>query len=163
MKKGLLFIITGISVICNIALFIYCRFQKNYLKESNEKYMKFKKYYQIYNCWISSINKNISIESLLKNKNLRDIAIYGNGEIGNRLYESLQNSDVRVHYFIDKKAGEINFDIDKIKVYDIRDITNKEKLDAIIVTPVHQYEEIKEELQKITCETMFISVEEIFI
>ena len=79
------------------------------------------------------------------------------GELGNRLAEALEGTDVTVEYGINKGVGEAFGEIE------IREISEEERfegVDCIVVTPVPFYSEIKEELgKKCTCEV--ISLEDV--
>ncbi len=160
--KKILAVIAGALAISNMALIVYSRIQKKSLKEVNSKYQKFKKYYQVYNSWIFNSNKKISMEDLIKKMNLKNIAIYGCGEMGTRLYESLSGTDIQVKFFIDKTAGDVPMNIDDMAVYGIDDGEYLKEIDAIIVTPVFQFEEIVDELQKVNSDILVYSIEDLF-
>lgn len=163
MKKKILYFILVISLLCNSFLLLCNKFQKIHLKETNAKYDKFKKYYQILNCWIASENRNAtSIEKYFIQNGYKKIAIYGMGEIGTRLFEKLKGSEVKVCYFLDEKADDTNFEIDTIQVHSTEDISILEKVDAVIITPIHQYEEIVKKLLTIEKCITTVSIEEIF-
>lgn len=152
MKKSKLGIVTILLSIGIAVLGIFCYTQKKYLKVVNLKYYKFKKYYQMFNKWIQISHEKGSIIEQFHSKNIKTIAIYGNGEIGNRLYNELDKSDIQVLYIFDKSANDIAmFNGDNVKINSINDLMNfEDDIDCIIVTPVHEYEKIKSEIEAVS-------------
>lgn len=112
----------------------------------NDKIQKFKLYYELLSEWLyikNLKNDNISIENYLNKKGIKKIAIYGFGELGKRLYEDLKNSSVTVEYVIDKNITESE---DNVIFKSLN--ANLPIVDAIIVTAVYEYENIKLSIQK---------------
>lgn len=135
--------------------------EKNESKSMNQKYDKFKKYYQVYNKWIANNNRQVSNEAILKQLNISSIAVYGNGEMGNRLIESLKNTSVSIECIIEKKANDIEIDgMEGIKVIGVEELDHTIHPDAVIVTPIFDYDNIKEILQKKLPGVKIISIEE---
>ena len=75
--------------------------------------------------------------------------------VGQRLYEELKDSDIKVSYSIDKNAASIYADIDILDPNDVLPQT-----DAIVVTAVYFYNEIEEMLEKKT-DAKILSFEDI--
>lgn len=122
-------------------LVIYLFFRKNKAKANKDifqKVDKFKKYYQLTNQWLMLKNMNKTIADYLINKGYKSIAIYGMGELGNRLYEDLVNSPVEVIYAIDKYPDN-NFA--ELRFCELSE--DMEPVDLIIVTPVFDYDDIQ--------------------
>lgn len=117
------------------------RVSKEDNKSVNKKMNKFKQYYQLTNQWLLLKNMNKSIPEYFDLQGYQSIAIYGMGELGNRLYEELMNSKIEVKYAIDKYP-ENNFT--ELKFCELSD--NMEEVDVIIVTPVFDYEEIEKNI-----------------
>jgi FlaA1/EpsC-like NDP-sugar epimerase len=155
MKKKVVFV-SIIYIIIGVVLFIYGRTQKTVVKEANEKIFKFKKYYQVLNQWIKNLINHYSLEQALLAKNYRNIAIYGYGEIGNRMYEELKGSEqIKVVCFIDQMAEKFTrYTPDGTVVYCANDAEQFNHADAVIVTTVNIFEEIREELADsgVTCD-----------
>ena len=106
---------------------------------------KFKDYYFIFNKWQIIHNRGMSVSDYLINNNIFSVAIYGYADLGRRLEEELNKSKVKISYIIDKKyvvsdSGENIYS----RVDDSFDV------DAIIVTAVFSFDEIKNELQQQT-------------
>ena len=121
-------------------------------KASLKKKDKFKMYadkhlaiLQLFNQWLVTKQEKKSIAEYLKNKGFNKIAIYGMGYVGERLFDELKDSDVKVEYAIDKNADGINMEIDVF--------TPEEELpdvDLIIVTAIYFYAEIERTLKELT-------------
>ncbi len=161
MKKfnTLLLIVLGFF---GMGLLVYIKFQKKILKDTNGRLLKFKKYYQLYNAWIQNKNLGFSFSDQLLKIHYNKIAIYGNGEIGCRLYEELKGTKVQVAFFIDKIANDIEMMHDEnVPVIGYMDIQGNRDIDAIVITNINILDEIKELLaSNTTCD--IISIEELF-
>lgn len=105
---------------------------------------KFKSYYNILNQWLILKQEGKSLEKFFCDKGYKSIAIYGMGELGNRLYEELKDSSLEVKYAIDKNASNT---YSELTVYEI-----EEKLptvDVIVVSPIFAFDEIEKDLSEI--------------
>lgn len=103
--------------------------------------VKLKEFYDVLVQWVSLKQEGKSLASYFEENNYKTVAIYGMKELGERLYDELRNSDIEVKYIIDKNADAIYSEIDVI--------TPDEKLpkvDVIVVTAIHYYDEIEEML-----------------
>ena len=83
----------------------------------------------------------------------KKIAIYGMGILGQCLYDELEESSVDIVYAIDRNAAYIQ---------DLLDIKHPseilEEVDAVIVTSLYYYEEIKQTMEKkMNCPIISIS------
>lgn len=118
----------------------------NFINSKNKKYdkaFKFKAYYELLNHWLSLRNKGISVEEYFVNNNYRNIAIYGMGELGTRLYEELKEGRICIKYAIDQNGGIPNSDL---QIYDMND--ELEEVDLIVVSAIFDYSAIEVQLQK---------------
>lgn len=142
MKKG---VIAVISALTGAALGVagYGYFKKRIISQNNNRVNKFKSYYNILNQWIVLQHEGKKIEQYFINNGYNKIAIYGMGEIGNRLYEELKDSSIEVKYAIDKNADNT---YSQIEVYTLED--DLEEVDAIIVTTAFAFVEIKNSLEQ---------------
>lgn len=150
-KKVILFITSFILGLVTGSLYI----KKNGKSTQVHKDEKHVMYYNLLNQWILLKNKNISIAQLLKERGINNIAIYGIGEIGKRLYEELEKSDIGVKYGIDNNPNKNNINIDVIALSD-----NLPEVDAIIVTAVFDYDVIYSNIRSY-CDIKIISLEDI--
>ena len=67
------------------------------------------------------------------------------GDLGKLLAFELKNSSLIISYFIDRSAEGIKY-YDGIPVITIEDIEQQESVDAIIITPIVDYNSVNEEL-----------------
>lgn len=137
---------------------------KNYINSSrmvdqnqNSKNDKYHRMFLMMAQWKRLNKQGICLEVYFKQKNIRSIAIYGMGHAGRALAEELVNSSVTVKYGIDRNI-EGAFGIDDMAIVTLEE--RLEKIDAIVVTVISQYENIKKELEK-KIECSFYSLEEI--
>lgn len=113
--------------------------QANKWKRQSDKY---EQALLMTNRWLKLKHMNKSLEEFFLINRYYKVAIYGMNYIGIRLYEELKDSSVKVLYGIDKFSSSAEADI---LVYAPTDVL--EKVDAVIVTPVYFFEEIKRDLK----------------
>lgn len=154
-KNGHDRIVLGILLGFSVGALNIIRLKNNRLKDVNKKEDKYRLYYKVLNKWLKIKNDGKSLSLYFSNNNINKIAIYGMGELGNRLYEELKNNeDILV-------IGGIDKDVDKtaeIKIYSL-DETLPE-IDAIIVTAIFEFDEIKNKLERVT-NASILSIEDI--
>lgn len=130
-------------------------YQGKIVKTKQGKVDKFKSYYNMLNQWLILKQEGKNLESYFVNSGYKKIAIYGMGEMGNRLYDELKNSSVKVVYAIDKAAGSTYSEID---VFEIDD--ELPEVDAVVVTAIFAFDEIENALSdKVSCN--IISLEDV--
>lgn len=142
MKKGMaavIGIITG--TIAGGALTLALSGKK--VDQKSQKVDKFKGYYNMLNQWLMLKQEGKSLDEYFKQNGYKTIAIYGMGEMGNRLYDELKNSDIEVKYAVDQNAAGTYSELDVIDVED-----EYEEVDVIVVTATFAFDEINEELGK---------------
>ena len=93
--------------------------------------------------WLKVKMENGKLEDYFLQKGYHTIAIYGMNYVGVRLYEELEGTSIKVLYGIDKytSSSEVN-----IPVYSLE--KNLDEVDAVVVTPVYYYEEIRQDLSR---------------
>lgn len=116
---------------------------KNVDKKS-QKVDKFKSYYNMLNQWLILKQEGKNLEQFFIDNDYNSIAIYGMGEMGNRLYEELKNTSIEVKYAIDKNAESTYSELEVLDVED--DLT---PVDAIIVSAIFAFDEIEEKLTEV--------------
>lgn len=121
-------------------LITYCIYKNKEVKSQNKKINKFKQYYEILNFWLKATFEGKSIEKVIMQQGYKTIAIYGMGEIGQRLFESLKNTDIEVAYIIDEGTSYF----DELEIKNIGDELSP--VDLIIITPTFDYEMISKKL-----------------
>ncbi len=125
------------------------------IAQKTEKIDKFKNYYNMLNQWLMLKQEGISLEKYFTDNNIKSIAVYGMGEMGNRLYNELKDSDVIIRYAIDQIAGNIYSDL---KVCSLDD--ELEDVDAVIVSATFAFSSIKDQLAE-KCDYPVISLEDV--
>jgi len=113
------------------------------LEEQRGKVDKFRNYYNMLNQWIQLRQRNVKIESYLKEHSYETVAIYGMGEVGMRLYEELKNTDVKVKYAVDRQ--------DTNPYPELKICSKGEPLstaDVMIVTAIFDFKKIKKEMKE---------------
>ncbi len=102
-------------------------------------------YYRIFYNWLKLKNEGKTLQSFFDDNYIKTLAIYGMGELGRQLYKELQVLNVNILYAIDKNAANIE-EIDGLKI--VTPDEKLEKVDAVLVTPVHFYYEIEKMLDE---------------
>ena len=116
--------------------------KKKFFELVNAKINKYKEYDTLQFLMNKCTAKNI--ENLLLSKGINLIAIYGIGIFGKKLLEILNDTQINVLYGIDRN------NVEKKEEFPIYSISKKNIfVDAIIVTPVEQFEKIKKEIEPI--------------
>lgn len=103
----------------------------------DKKTEKFKQYYYMMNEWLRLRQEGKTLEKYFLDNDYKSIAIYGMGEVGNRLYYELKDSSIYIEYVVDKNAGFVS---DDLEIMDIDDDLGS--VDAIIVTATFAFDEI---------------------
>lgn len=118
---------------------------------------KFRIYYELCNRWIKMQNDGYHMETFFRENSYKKIAVYGMGELGNRLIEALKGTEIEIAYGINKDLWEAYAEID-IKGLDEEEYFDG--VDCIVVTSVHVYEEVARALnEKTNCD--IISLEDV--
>lgn len=144
--------ICGIFVGC-----IFIIYRCGYLLENKQKKVdKFTTYFNLMDRWLSRKEQEDSIKEYFEKKHIETVAIYGMGKLGKHLKYELDESGIKLAYIIDN-AGK--FFYEDIQIYNIKD--NLPEVDVIIVTPLMEYEEIKNKLLEKNKKMQVVSLEEI--
>ena len=90
------------------------------------------------NKWISLKQKETDIVAYFKDRGYYSIAIYGMGDLGERLVDEVENTDVNIAYAIDRsRKGQYA----NIQIKSLEEILPQ--VDAVIVTPIYDFWRIK--------------------
>lgn len=156
MRKRISLLITvfmgiGIAIVEYIIL---CSKKKEIIecKEMSDKHLTLM---LLMNQWLKIKQDGEEIEDYFYDNEIKTIAIYGMSYAGERLYEELKNTDIEVRYAIDRNCEGIYTDIDVLSVDE-----EFPAVDAIVVTPVFYFKEIKNMLQKKT-DCRIVSLEDV--
>ena len=120
---------------------------------SEEKYRKEKTYKQILEMWLTLRDRKITVDAFLKRKGVKTIAIYGAGILGQHLYYELRDTEITVVCFLDQNRKA---DISGVKTIIPEELA--EAVDVIVITPILEYEKIKNDLKQ-RCDFDMISLE----
>lgn len=124
------------------------------LLRENRNCMQYKNNYTLLNKLWECVNKGEALEKTLVEHNFKKIAIYGAGVLCKHLVEYLSKTDVSVEYILDSNVEGVIYDTECFKIDNAK---NLKMVDAIIVTPVLYFDEIKERIsQRTTCNTLSI-------
>lgn len=154
MKKVLLFFL------CSMLFFVHCcqKVQnklQNVIKAERKNAAVNYLLYKTMNSWLMLGQKGKTIIEYFEKNGYYNIAIYGMGNMGERLYDTLNGTDVHVKYGIDKNAENI---FTTLQLY--KPEKKMEEVDAIIVTAIYYFDDIKKDLcTKVSCP--IISLEKI--
>lgn len=111
--------------------------------------------FQLLSQWMGLRQKDIHIEAYLQSKGYKSIAIYGMSYLGQRLYDELKRTDIKVKYAIDQNAEDLCTDL---KVFYPTD--ELMQVDLIIVTTILYFYEVRENMmKKVNC--TILSLEDI--
>lgn len=118
---------------------------------------KFKSYFDIMNKWMIWKHEGRNLCEYFESNGYKKVAIYGMGELGNRLYEELRDTDIEIAFAIDKRSNSVN---SEIIVVEPEELNDDFAADVIVVTPVFDYDNIESLLiEKV--DILIISLEEV--
>ena len=109
--------------------------------QKNEKVDKFKGYYNMLNQWLCLKQEGKNLKEYFDNNGYKTVAIYGMGEMGNRLYDELKDTDIEVKFAIDKNAAST---YSELTVFELED--ELPTADVMVVTATFAFDEIEDEL-----------------
>ncbi|MCI8889125.1 MAG: glycosyltransferase [Hungatella sp.] len=106
---------------------------------------------QIERKWITFKQNGNNVASVLMEKGIYRIAIYGYGVLGILLLQELKNSGVSVKYIVDKRKIKLGKEAGiPVIINSSGSLKQLKGVDAIVVTAIADYEEIRKELEKKT-------------
>ena len=108
---------------------------------------KYLELFLMMNQWVKVKQSNKNLSAYFERVGYKRIAIYGMSAAGMTLLDELKETEVQVVYGIDKRADEVYADLDIVTMEEDLDV-----VDAIVVTAISFFDEIKEELgMKVDC------------
>ena len=113
------------------------------IEQKNAKVDKFKAYYNMLNQWLILKQEGKTLENYFIDNGYKSIAIYGMGEMGNRLYDELKGTSIEIKYAIDKNADSTYSELD---VFGLED--EVEEVDVVVVTAVFAMDEIERDISE---------------
>lgn len=142
MKKSVISIMSALIGLATGAGAIKKISEKNVEKEKNmsEKHLSL---FLMMNQWVKVKQEGKNVANYIKKQGYKKVAIYGMSYAGETLVDELKESAIQVTYAIDKNAGAVYENINIVSPEECL-----ENVDAIIVTAITFYDEIKEDLNK---------------
>lgn len=162
MKKTLM-VLKNLLAACTITGMAYIINGKSKkLKKQKELERRYRKYYILENKWLYDEKLNKIHEKWLKDNKIANVAVYGLGTMGELFISEMEKvADVGLSYIVDKDERLQNMGYNDYKVIGIDEMGDMQKVDAVIVTPVYDFDDIKKELEQIVDGTNIVSLEEI--
>lgn len=148
----------GIFFLCGLSIgIIYMIYRCGYLLDSKQKMSdKYFSYFNLLEQWLECSQKGYKLSDYFYCHNLSSAVIYGMGKMGKRLKYELEKDGIAICYVIDE--GENVF-------YEEADHCNlRDKLpfvDLVIVTPIAEFDEIKDRILNNNQELKVISLKEL--
>ena len=93
------------------------------------------------NQWLILKQEGKSLIEYFNKNGYKSVAIYGMGEMGNRLYDELKDSEIELKYAIDKNAAGTYSELNVIGKDD-----DFPEVDVLVVTATFAFDEIEDEL-----------------
>lgn len=137
-KRGFLL---GLFIVLLVSIRKLVLFCVEYFNELNKLAEKYRRYNGVLQQWLRLKNMGKRIDTYFIDRNINSIAIYGMGDLGNRLFEELRSSAVEVVYGIDQNKDNV---FSEIPTYNLED--ELPAVDAIIITPYLSYAQISMKL-----------------
>lgn len=118
---------------------------------------RFESYWRLFERWLTLKEEKVSIEKYFTDRKIETIAVYGVKMAGEHLFREMENSTVKIAYAIDRKAYAVTAETD-VRVY----MPDEElpPVDAVVVTPVYDFDNIKRMLKEKHC-SRIISLAEV--
>lgn len=125
------------------------------IEKSQGKADKYLSLFQMMNRWLRIKQEGKNLDIYFEKNGYKKIAIYGMSNVGVALLDELKDSNIKVAYGIDKRAGSIYSDVSIVSADD-----TLEDVDAVVVTVIDSFDEIEEKLSsKVNCP--IVSLEDI--
>ena len=124
----------------------------------DKKLTQYGSYVEITNAFQYAYENRCHVIENIKKQNVQKIAVYGYGYFGQCLVKFLEDSDIRVRYVIDRDKDKYEKSV--VPIFTLEE--SLPKCDLIVVTPMLDYEKIKNAIkEKVPTETKIKSILEI--
>lgn len=124
-------------------------------KQNVVKRKKFELFYNLAERWVTIYEEGKSLESILEERNIKTVAVYGLGKLGKHVVTQLKGSRVSVAYAIDRAVKGYWQDVEVMPLQG-----HIPAVDAIIVTAINDMDAIENNLKKYT-DCTILSLEEL--
>lgn len=149
--KKIFFVFLGAIV----SVIYFSRFCERIMIKTQESAKRNKHNFKCACSWLKQSHTNLSISNWLEKRGIKEVAIYGMGDVGSHLLDELDGTCTIVKYVIDR---DVQKGTGSYICY-----SNSEELpevEAIIVTPVYDFDKIASSLM-VKGNVKIISLEEI--
>lgn len=119
-------------------------------------------YYILYK-WMFCNMQGKTLDAMLNQQNISRVAIYGIGEMGGLIFESLKNTDITVDCFVDSYAVATHYGLESVEVLRPVDFVQKAQVDLVIISLANIAESIKKDLVSIGVACPIVSIEDIIL
>lgn len=135
----------AISIVC---IFFGIKKMRDYVVKYKSEAEKYFSLFLILNQWFELKQMGKQTEKFFMDRSIKKIAIYGMAQMGETLYRELEDTGIEVSYGIDKNAGSLYVHYCKV----LKPTDELPDVDAVIVTPLACFKEIKKDLErKLSC------------
>ena len=136
-----------VAVISFIMCYIVaCLIKKRDLEKKEQIYSGIKKNEEVLNQWLIFKQAGIGLDKILKEQNVKTVAIYGMGIMGRHVLRELINSDIVIKYGLDNKRMT---PINGIPVKSLREELEIPDLIINSVLKIPDKENIEREIQEV--------------
>jgi len=101
---------------------------------------KFKQFYRLLIEWVNSYQNKQYLVDYLKSNNIKTVSVYGYAELGKLVINELKGSSIEIIEILDKR---------ELQSVTVNPSYGQRVVDAVIVTAVFYFDDIKEELVKL--------------
>lgn len=156
MLFNLIIIVFITSILWFILFLLYIKKQKRENEVKENIINKHLDSFLLYNQWLMMRNEGKRLANYFEEMGYQNIAVYGLGDIANRLAEELEGSDIRIEYGVDQNLSNVKTIIET--TYSMQE--ELPKVDVVVVTPFHTYGSIEKVLKK-KVDCPIISIEDV--
>lgn len=135
----------------------YTEYLEKYQRNSSEEILSFKRetafwakrcarherYWRVFDAWMFLRDDKVSVASLLRDRGIQRIAIYGMNMFGKHLWEELKNTEIQIEYFVDESATTFHPDIGTYLPDD-----NLPETEAIVLTRESNFSAVRAKLEQ---------------
>ncbi len=148
-----------INIFIDKPLALYKKIRKSDIVIDDERSSRLSAYEGLMQQWDENRNLSKKITDYFAKNNIKTIAIYGIGTLGEKLYNEIKDTDVETKCFIDRSADTYTYGIGDAALIKPEQIKDMEVVDAVVVTPIHVFDSILKSVRENGYEGKIISLE----